>query len=118
MLHCWIRTVYLLLIILFAENVASHDCKFDALKPQNVAVANVQYLIKGDPELSLNRGKRQVVSIDDLFKPIRIQTYFTSFTHVDRLQRERLKRVINSTVSIASQLFSGMLICANKKRHK
>jgi hypothetical protein len=110
MLRCWIRTVHLLLAILFVENIASRDCKFDALKPNKVAEASVQYLYKRDSELTVNRGRRQAVRLEDFFKPIRFQTYYTNFTHVDRLQRQRLKRVIDNAVFIASQLFSGILV--------
>jgi hypothetical protein len=100
-------------MLLLIEIVESHNCKFDALKPKNIIEANVQYLTKENHDLSAKRSKRQTVSFESLYQPIRFHVYFTNFTYVGQLQQNRLRRVINHTVNIASQLFSGTDIYVN-----
>ena len=98
------RVIIILLgicLILIVDINAFFECQFDVVKPNIITEANVQYA------KDFKRVKRNAARIDDLFRPIRLKTYFFNFTDISRVEQVRLKGVINDVVLITEQLFSG-----------
>ena len=98
------------LLILIFEICASFNCNFDSVKPEVIAEATVQYLKPGhETSKEAKRHKRNQITFDRLFRPIRLKTHFFNSTDISQIEQERLVGVIKGIISVATQLFSGML---------
>ena len=97
---CWLYLVTQL-AVLTADTQA--NCIFDSVKPLTATTAHVSYA--GVPD-DVARVRRDA-SLEDLFRPIRLRAYFGEMSWLSGEQSQRLRRVIDETLDIASRLFSG-----------
>lgn len=127
----WLRSIAAVMIIVHAlTQLSASRCMFDAVKPRTVVRTNISYSVTGTEYMKYaGRYKRDAsdrlavdlennrqtpamrMNVEDIFKPIRINAYFSSSTEhdIDAVQRTRLEDVIDRLVLTASQIFSGKL---------
>lgn len=115
MLYMCISSVQMLLLLLLAVlmdfTVGSQSCIFDSLRPRQVPSTEVVYPLNSQSfhdqqRLRRHRRRTSEASLDELFAPIRIASFFIEM-ELNRNEKEELKSVVKKSLAQIESIFSG-----------